>query len=156
MLSTGSPVEAQNLLKSHKKRIRTALWTNTGKTCWKSCKNEGTAPSKTCVSRKRGCIFALLQHLQQKQQNGFHMDVNTTSKSLEIRVRGLPKASWKKCLKMDTTHFDPNAILSQNLFQTTSKSGLSNLTVEVLFEYFFPSWLHDASEGASTPKITSF
>ena len=83
------------------------------------------------------------------------MDVKITSKSLEIRVGGLPNMNFKVCLKMDTTYFNPNAILELNLYKMTSQNGLIILTVEVLFEYFFPSWLHDASEGAPTPKITS-
>ena len=156
MLPKGSPVEAHNLLKSQKNRIRTPLWKNLRKTSWKSRKHKGIAPSKTCVSRKIGCIFAVLQHLPKRVQNGLQMDVEITLKSLEIRVRGFSKATWKVCLKMDTTNFNQIAILKQNLSKMTSKSGLVILTVEVLFEYFFPSWLHEASGGAPTPKITSF
>ena len=63
------------------------------------------------VFRVRLVIFALLQHLQKSPQNGFQMDVDVTLKSLQICVRGFPKAIRKICVKMDTPHFDENAIL---------------------------------------------
>ena len=120
--SPGIPLGTQNQPKSTQNASLTAVPKKDRQSQPKSVKNGNPALVKTSVSLQRGCIFAVLQGLQQSAQNDVKMVAKMLSKSSKMGAGGLSNAMQKIAQKTPSTKYALFAKMLQTRFKKRSKS----------------------------------